>query len=369
MFNMLNKFLIIFFIISQTEALADARPVTYDITMDYNTVTGQFENAKIIGGTARLNASGYWPIQITMEKDGITGLTPSEAGGGNQQIALQRSYTDFNFTLVHQYEPGLTIPIRAYLDTSSLRLPFRGHFESRAFNHNCTVRSNYSGITISAVNGSGCNALSYDYEPENARQPIQDTSMIFNFDLFDNIRTYLNRTNYKAGNYTGSITYTGDSIVSRVNGRMTESYTFNFNITKKKQLTGFIFPKGTNANFLVTRYGEQYIGTSELIFNVEGVFNSSDKLRFTFNSANSHNNKLSLKHATTDKFIPYKIELLDLKIGRPTAFVNQNESKLISNSSENIFNGKFTFSFNVNSDSVDIGNYSDRLTIIAYLSI
>ncbi|MGL5377905.1 MAG: hypothetical protein ACRDAT_06420 [Cetobacterium sp.] len=371
MTDMFNKVLIVFFILFQMDALADARPVTYNITMDYNSVTNQFENIRATGSsTIQVSTTGFWPIEIRMQKDGVTGLTPSEAGGGNQQFALERSYTDFSFNLHHKIENGLSIPVRAYLDESLVFFPLGNFFADRAFNNNCAnVQFNSQRLRIQANNGSGCNGRTYDYNPVNSSQRFSNTAMFFGFDTLDKIKSILSQPNYKAGDYIGSVTYAGDSIVSRVSGRMTESYTFNFVITKKKQLNSFNFPNGTVTNFTVGKYGNQYVGISQLLFNVDGVFNASDKLRFTFSSANSRQGRFNLKHATDEKFIPYNIELVDLKIGRPIFFTTQNETKLISNSSENILNGQFNFNFSISSNDIITGDYSDRLMIMVALDI
>ncbi|WP_039046243.1 hypothetical protein [Plesiomonas shigelloides] len=368
---MFNRALIIFLLVFQAEALADARPVIYNITMDYNSVANQFENIKATGSsTIQVSTSGYWPIEIRMQKDGVTGLTASEAGGGNHQIALKRAYTDFNFNLVHRVEDGLSIPIRGYLDTSEVYYRFRNWFENTSNNNNCErIFSNFNMFQIRGVNGSGCNGKTLDYIPEDKNMRISNSLMFFGFDIMDQIKSKLSQPNYKAGDYIGSVTYTGDSVFSRVDGKMSESYTFNFVITKKKQLTGFNFPDGTVSNFTVDKYGNKYVGTSQLFFNVDGVFNASDKLRFTFSSANSRRGRFNLKHSTDDKFIPYNIELVDLKVGRPILVATQNETKSMSNSSENILNGKFNFNFSVSSDDIVTGDYSDRLTIIVALDI
>lgn len=367
---MLNKLLIVFFIFFQMKALADARPITYTITMDYNSVTNQFENVKATGSaTVRATTTGYWPIEIRMQKDGITGLTSSEAGGGNQQIALKRTYTDFDFELHHRNNSGLKIPVRAYLDESvafyGLTYPFYNEE-----NHNCAaIPYSDAKLEIRATNGSGCNGKTSDYNVTSMGERFTNSSMYFGFDTLNQIKNSLRQPSYKLGDYIGSVRYTGDSVFSRVGGRMTESYTFNFVITKTKQLASFDFPSGMVTNFTVSKYGNQYIGTSELLFNVNGVFNASDKLRFSFRSANSQQGKFNLKHVTADKFIPYEVELIDLKIGRPIIFNAQNETKLISNSSENILNGKFGFNFKVNADDIISGDYSDRLTILVALDI
>ncbi len=368
--NVFNKALIVFFILFHISVLADARPVTYNIAMDYNSVTNQFENIRATGSpTIQVTTSGYWAIEIRTQKDGVTGLNSREAGGGNQQIALQRTYTDFNFNLSHRVESGLTIPIRGYLHTSEVYYGFDSWF-STAINNNCkAIQSNSRMLRIQAVNGSGCNGKTFDYNVIDLNERISNSLMFYGFDLFDEIRTKLSQPNYKAGDYIGSVTYTGDSVFSRVGGKMSESYTFNFVITKKKQLTGFNFPNGTVTNFTVGKYGSQYVGTSHLLFNVDGVFNASDKLRFTFSSANSRRGRFNLKHSTDDKFIPYNIELVDLKVGRPILFATQNETKLISNSSENILNGKFNFNFSISSNDIVTGDYSDRLTIMVALDI
>ena len=369
--NVFNKVFGVFCILFHMDVLADARPVTYNITMDYNSVTNQFESIHATGSsTIQVTTSGFWPIEIRMQKDGVTGLTSSEAGGGNQQIALKRTYTDFDFILSHRVESGLTIPVRGYLDTSEVYYNFASWFGGTDINNNCSaINSNASRFRIRGTNGSGCNGKTMDYNVRDLNQRISDSSMYFGFDLFDNIKSKLSQPNYKAGDYIGSVTYTGDSVFSRVSGKMSESYTFNFVVTKKKQLTGFNFPNGTVSNFTVGKYGNQYVGTSQLFFNVDGVFNSSDKLRFTFNSANSRRGRFNLKHSTDDKFIPYNIELVDLKVGRPILFATQNETKLISNSSENILNGKFNFNFSVSSNDIVTGDYSDRLTIMVALDI
>lgn len=368
--NVFNKALIVFFILFHISVLADARPVTYNIAMDYNSVTNQFENIRATGSpTIQVTTSGYWAIEIRTQKDGVTGLNSREAGGGNQQIALQRTYTDFNFNLSHRVESGLTIPIRGFLNTSEVYYGFDSWFPT-AINNNCkAIQSNIRMLRIQAVNGSGCNGKTFDYNVIDLNERISNSLMFYGFDLFDEIRTKLSQPNYKAGDYIGSVTYTGDSVFSRVGGKMSESYTFNFVITKKKQLTGFNFPNGTVTNFTVGKYGSQYVGTSHLLFNVDGVFNASDKLRFTFSSANSRRGRFNLKHSTDDKFIPYNIELVDLKVGRPILFATQNETKLISNSSENILNGKFNFNFSISSNDIVTGDYSDRLTIMVALDI
>lgn len=367
---MFNRALIVFLLVFQTEALADARPITYNITMDYNSVTNQFENAKVTGSsTVQISTSGYWPIQISMQKDGVAGLIPSEAGGGNHQIAIQRSYSDFNFTLRNVVEEGLSIPVVGFLNLSEINHSFSSLIRSGWSNNCAEVDFTQTRIWIRAVNGAGCNGKTHDMTPSDSNQPISLSSMSFGFDLHDQIRRHLSQPNYKAGDYVGSIVYTGDSIISRVGGRMTESYTFNFVVTKKKQLVGFDFPNGMVTNFEVNKYGSDYVGTAALHFNIDGVFNVSDKLRFTFNSANSRQGKLNLKHVSADKFIPYNVELVDLKVGRPILFNAQNESKLISNTSDNKLNGKFNFNFRTNANDIVSGDYSDRLTIMVALDI
>lgn len=374
-FNVLNKALVVFLIIFHADAFADVRPMTYTIRMDYNSVTDQFENVNATGSASiRVITTGQWPINISVEKDGITGR-PVYDILGSKQYGLHRYYSDFSFFLRYREEnnAGLSFIVKGYLDESILKHTPTGIYNDVAIiNNNCKLVQSTNHITwpliIQAINGAGCNGRTLDYDSQS-NSHFDGSSMTFGFDLFNEIKNHLSRPDYKAGEYVGSITYTGDSIEARVGGHPLESYTFNFVITKKKQLTSFNFPMGMNANFIVNRYGSQYVGTSELLFNVDGVFNSSDKLRFSFSSANSQGGKFNLKHSTADKFIPYDVNLIDLKVGRPIVFNTQNESKQISNSSENIFNGKFNFNFSVNTGSVNIGDYSDRLTILVSLDL
>ncbi|MGL5267436.1 MAG: hypothetical protein ACRC9E_14655, partial [Plesiomonas shigelloides] len=345
---MFNLILALFFVFFQAEALADARPMTYNITMDYNSVTNQFENAKATGSaTVQVSTSGKWPIEIRMQKDGITGLNSTQAGGGNHQIALSRLYTDFDFELRHSVDSRLVIPMQAYLDTSGFHYPTSSYF-SNAHNNNCeNVYGNSDVFYIIAKPGNGCVAKTKDFSVEDQTNIISQSFMFFGFDTLNSIRNELSKPSYKAGDYIGSVTYKGDGVKSRVGGRVTESYTFNFVITKKRSLTSFDFPNGNVVNFVVNKHGNQHVGSAALLFNVDGVFNASDKLKFTLISANSQqgSHKLHLKHATLDKFIPYNVGLVDMKVGGSIIFSAQNESKTVANSSANIFNGKLDFGF------------------------
>lgn len=363
---------IIYLLLFSVDVLADAIPITYNITMDYNSITDQFENINATGGSfIDVSTNGNFPIGININKDGVIGLIPSVAGSGNSQLGLRRTYSDFSFNLHHRNESGLNINVDAFLYFSVLRLGgITSFFNDALVNNNCEhVQSNANEMRITASFGKNCSGNTIQYNPSDTNRPIPSGTMEFGFDMRENIRTTLRNPRYKAGDYVGSVTYTGDSAFSRVGGSMTESYTFNFTIRKIKQLNSLIFPRGTEANFVVNKYGDQYMGTSELFFIVDGVFNSSDKLRFSFTSANNRNNKFNLKHISAEKLIPYNIELIDLKVGRSIAFNKNKEVKYVPNSSENIFNGKLNFNFSVNERDVDVGIFSDQLTLIVALDI
>ncbi|MCG3812214.1 hypothetical protein I3260_08185 [Photobacterium damselae] len=355
-----------------------ARPITYNVTMDYNSVTKQFENARISGGAnSRILVNGIYPIEITTAKDSIIGLSYSQAGNGNQQISLRRGYSLFNFQLTNVENNFYRFDVNNILSFSSIALVGLGslvnQFKEHSFNNGCAAVNSplYGPLSIQASGVSPCSGDTYQVNMNSdsfshAIQPA-DGVMRYYFDFNNNIKKYLNNPSSKIGRYIGTVTYTGDSVFSRVGGAFTESYTFNFTINKVSTLTSINFPNGKISNINVKKINSNFVGNSELNFNVNGVFNFDNKLNFQLTSANTINDKLILKNGNNS--IPYNVKLTNITTGKQKLFTQSGQVQSLNISSNDQFQGVLGFSFSVPSSDTPNGNYSDQLTMIVSLDI
>ncbi len=370
-------FLLIFFTWS-INVWAGGRPITYNVTMDYNAVTNQFENARISGGAnSRVLVNGIYPIEITTAKDSIVGLTYAQAGNGNSQISLRRRDSLFNFQLTNIDNNFYKFEVNNILSFSSIALiglgDSIGYFTDNSFNHGCAaVNSPLRGpLSIQASGISPCSGNTfqiamYGYSYSYIIQP-SDGIMRYYFDFNNNIKRYLSNPSTKIGKYIGTVTYTGDSVFSRVGGDFTEHYTFNFTINKVSTLTSIDFPNGKISNINVKKINSNFVGNSELNFNVNGIFNFDNKLNFQLTSVNTIDDKLILKDG--NNLIPYNVKLTNITSGKQKLFTQSGQVQSLNISSNDQFQGVLGFSFSVPSSDTPNGNYSDQLTMIVSLDI
>ncbi|CEO41867.1 hypothetical protein [Photobacterium kishitanii] len=351
-----------------------ARPITYNVTIDYNSVSNQFENARIIGGASsniQVN-NGAAPIVISTAKDSITGLTYSQAGSGNQQISLRRSYSLFDFLLSNNENGFYHLIVNNTLSQSVLDVSNGGesYFNDRYFNHGCSlVSQNTKYLQIITNGNSPCSGDTTQYNTTVFDTLISagQTRMIYYFDVNNSIKKYLSNPATKVGKYTGSVTYNGDSVYSRVGGTFSEYYIFNFTINKLKLLTSINFPNGKISNLAIKKVGSNYQGKSQLNFNIDGVFNYSNKFNFQLTSANGVDNKLSLRNGSNNIF--YNVSLTNLTTGKTELFKTNNEIQNFDIASNDNFQGLLGFDFIAPISSTPNGNYSDQLTMIVSLNI
>ncbi|MCG3845837.1 hypothetical protein [Photobacterium damselae] len=370
-------YLLIFFTWS-INAWAGGRPITYNVTMDYNAITNQFENARISGGAnSQILVNGSYPIEITTAKDSIAGLSYSQAGNGNQQISLRRRDSLFNLQLTNIDNNFYKFEVNNILSFSSIALfglgSNVGYFSENSFNHGCAAVNSplYGPLSIQASGVSPCSGDTYQIimngDAFSYTIKATDGVMRYYFDFNNNIKRYLHNPSSKIGKYTGTVTYTGDSVFSRVGGAFTESYTFNFTINKVSTLTSINFPNGKVSNMNVKKINSNFIGNSELNFNVNGVFNIDNKLNFQLTSANTINDKLILKNGNNS--IPYNVKLTNITTGKQKLFTQSGQVQSLNISSNDQFQGVLGFSFSVPSSDTPNGNYSDQLTMIVSLNI
>ncbi|UKA12075.1 hypothetical protein [Photobacterium damselae] len=375
-------YLLIFFTWS-INVWAGARPITYNVSMDYNAITDQFENARITGGVnSNIIVNSSVPIKITTAKDGVIGLNYRQAGNGNQQISVYRQYSLFNLTLqnvVNSYYKVTSSNILAssrlnVLTESGVNYGVFGGFNNGCQYSNIGQDSFLNGnLLITSFPNSQCvsqtaqiNTAASNITFNHIIQP-SETAMEYNFDINNNIKSYLRNSAAKIGKYIGSVTYRGDSVFSRVGGAFTESYTFNFTINKVASLNAINFPNGKISNIIVKKINSNFVGNSELNFNVNGVFNFDNKLNFQLTSANTINDKLILKNGNNS--IPYNVKLTNITTGKQKLFTQSGQVQSLKISSNDQFQGVLGFSFSVPSSDTPNGNYSDQLTMIVSLDI
>ncbi|PSU89907.1 hypothetical protein C0W42_08955 [Photobacterium kishitanii] len=370
----MKNFIVLLLTLYSSSNIYAARPITYNVTIDYNSVTDQFENAKIIGGansSIQVN-SGSAPIVIRTAKDSITGLTYSQAGSGNHQVAVRRAYSLFNFGLSNVDNNFYHMVVNntlhhSFLDASNYGTSF--WFNDEYFNNGCSLVSKDNYNLQILTNGSRpCNGQTTQLVTSTSTPiAVSQTSMEYYFDIDNNIKRYLHNPATKVGRYTGSVTYNGDSVYSRVGGAFSEYYTFIFTVNKLKLLTSINFPNGKISNLAIKKVGNNYQGKSQLNFNIDGVFSFSNKLNFQFTSANGIDNKLSLRNGSNNIF--YNVSLTNLTTGKTELFKTNNEIQNFDIASNDNFQGLLGFNFTAPISSTPNGNYSDQLTMIVSLDI
>ncbi|WIG83680.1 hypothetical protein KFZ68_17480 [Photobacterium damselae] len=365
-------YLLIFFTWS-VNIWAGARPVTYNITMDYNAITNRFENARITGGSnSRISVNGSYPIEINTAKDGIVGLQYGQVLDSyidNLFLVLKRRYSNFNLFLVNKNNPSYKVEMDNQLVRSYVDLYYnRGVIYGSSQNSGCNFVTSYytSNQQVIANNKIPCSGGTIPMKVI-AGGTFGGSAMDYLFDYNNNIKRYLNNPATKVGEYTGSVTYTGDSVVNLNNQVNTEAYTFNFTINKVASLNAINFPNGKISNINVKKINSNFVGNSELNFNVNGVFNFDNKLNFQLTSANTINDKLILKNGNNS--IPYNVKLTNITTGKQKLFTQSGQVQSLNISSNDQFQGVLGFSFSVPSSDTPNGNYSDQLTMIVSLDI
>lgn len=370
-------FLLFLSICYSQNVFAAAIPITYNITMDYNAITDQFENARITGGIASvITVNGSYPIQIDTAKDGIEGRNYGSVIGFTDALAftvLRRTSSFFDLSLVNQNDNKYKVLSKNQLIRSYVNLFYNdGRSAYISSNYGCNIVTPYytSSQQIVASANRDCSGNTTAMFVQRGGT-FGGSRMSYFFDLNNNIKRYLSNPATKVGDYTGSVVYTGDSIVLWVNGGgfgpNTESYTFNFTINKKLELTSINFPNGKISTFNVKKTGSNYIGNSALNFNVDGVFNFSNKLNFQLTSANTINNKLVLRNGSHDIF--YTANLINITTGKKEVFNSNNQMQQFNISSNNQFQGLFDFNFISPVANTPNGNYSDQLTMMVSIEL
>ncbi len=365
-------YLLIFFTWS-INVWADARPITYNVSIDYNAITNRFENARITGGTnSRITVNSTYPIEINTAKDGIVGLQYGQVLNSYNNrlfLVLKRLYSNFNLTLTNKINPIYKVEMNNQLVRSYVDLFYNtGLSISNSRNFGChfvtpTYTSNQQIIATNTVNCSGY-TLAMGVQ---AGGTFNNSAMDYLFDYNNNVKRYLSNPATKIGEYVGSVTYTGDTVINLDNQVNTESYTFNFTINKIASLNAINFPNGKISNIIVKKINSNFVGNSELNFNVNGVFNFDNKLNFQLTSANTINDKLILKNGNNS--IPYNVKLTNITTGKQKLFTQSGQVQSLNISSNDQFQGVLGFSFSVPSSDTPNGNYSDQLTMIVSLDI
>ncbi|HIF9373517.1 TPA: hypothetical protein ACX6RV_001375 [Photobacterium damselae] len=366
-------YLLIFFTWS-INVLAAARPITYNVSMDYNAITDRFENARITGGSnSRISVNGSYPIEINTNKDGINGLKYGAVlDTGNESdpwLVLNRTYSLFDLSLINKKYPSYKFTIQNQLVRSYVNLLYNtGSYSDGGQNNGCNfVTMQYtSNQQIRATNKSPCRGNT-SVMVVQASGTFDYSAMDYIFDFNNKAREFLRNPASKIGEYVGSVTYNGDSVVNWFNRVNTESYTFNFTINKVASLNAINFPNGKISNIIVKKINSNFVGNSELNFNVNGVFNFDNKLNFQLTSANTINDKLILKNGNNS--IPYNVKLTNITTGKQKLFTQSGQVQSLNISSNDQFQGVLGFSFSVPSSDTPNGNYSDQLTMIVSLDI
>lgn len=350
---------------------SDARPVTYNIYMDYNAITDTFENIRT-DGTLSVNFSGAAPYHVEHKKDGVIGLIAPEAGGGNQQVGIRRRYSTFDITFIHKDNQGLYFTSPSGIKYSRMWFSVLSgyYFQDNSHNGLCSSAGRFDEFYVTNNSNLNCVARTNEMSTKDLSEfpTIADGVMEYDFDLDNSIRRNLKNPNFKPGIYRASYTYSGDSVHSRVNGRFTEKYTFNIEINKIKQLSEFTFPLGKSAEFKTVKHGGRIYGNVELPFSMSGVFAMGQKLNFTFQSSNHVDGVFNMSHQTANSRIPYSVTLINAGIGSAITYSKNNETKSVTAVANDDFSGLIKFDFDAE-ENITTGRYTDTLTIISSVEL